>query len=191
MSAYPIGARVRLAACEGEPEEDATIVTASSGDGAYVVRVDGKPGLREVGPEQIRGILRRRYRGQRREDDGETIVLVDTLLGEDQALVSSHQLPLRLELMGHSPTGFEWGYRGSGPAQLALAIVADALNLPPGTRGPRLFDDDADPTIALARRVVGAYQQFKEDHVARWDGPTWWLLDEDVLRAVERIERRS
>ena len=26
----------------------------------------------------------------------------------------------------HSPTGFEWGYCGSGPAQLALALVADA-----------------------------------------------------------------
>ncbi|MBR0753465.1 hypothetical protein JQ604_14855 [Bradyrhizobium jicamae] len=36
-------------------------------------------------------------------------------------------LPLRLDLANHSPTGFEWGYGGSGPAQLALAILADAL----------------------------------------------------------------
>lgn len=33
-------------------------------------------------------------------------------------------LPLRLDLWSHSPTGFEWGYGGSGPAQLALAILA-------------------------------------------------------------------
>ena len=36
-------------------------------------------------------------------------------------------LPLRLDLLNKSPTGFEWGYNGSGPAQLALALCADAL----------------------------------------------------------------
>lgn len=35
-------------------------------------------------------------------------------------------LPVRLDLANHSPTGFAWGYCGSGPAQLALAILADA-----------------------------------------------------------------
>src|SRR5262245_4369364 len=39
----------------------------------------------------------------------------------------SRLLPPRLELANHSPTGFEWGYGGSGPAQLALAMVADGL----------------------------------------------------------------
>jgi hypothetical protein len=38
----------------------------------------------------------------------------------------SHALALRTDLHNHSPTGFEWGYGGSGPAQLALAILADA-----------------------------------------------------------------
>ena len=33
----------------------------------------------------------------------------------------SEPLPLRLDLFNHSPTGFSWGYGGSGPAQLALA----------------------------------------------------------------------
>lgn len=32
----------------------------------------------------------------------------------------------RLDLCRHSPTGFEIGYGGSGPAQLALALLADA-----------------------------------------------------------------
>jgi len=36
-------------------------------------------------------------------------------------------LPLCLDLWGHSPTGFGWGYGGSGPAQLSLALLADAL----------------------------------------------------------------
>lgn len=30
----------------------------------------------------------------------------------------------RLDLCEHSPTGFSWGYSGSGPAQLSLAILA-------------------------------------------------------------------
>ncbi|MGD0410152.1 MAG: DUF6166 domain-containing protein [Verrucomicrobiota bacterium] len=33
----------------------------------------------------------------------------------------------RLDLWNHSPTGFEWGYAGSGPAQLALALLADCF----------------------------------------------------------------
>lgn len=41
--------------------------------------------------------------------------------------VDGKPLPLRLDLRNHSPTGFSWGYNGSGPAQLALAILADHL----------------------------------------------------------------
>ena len=33
----------------------------------------------------------------------------------------------RLDLRNHSPTGLEWSYVGSGPAQLALALAADVL----------------------------------------------------------------
>jgi len=33
-------------------------------------------------------------------------------------------LDLRLDLKNHSPMGFEWGYNGSGPRQLALAMIA-------------------------------------------------------------------
>lgn len=36
-------------------------------------------------------------------------------------------LPLEpsLEVYNHSPDGFEWGYAGSGPAQLAIALLLD------------------------------------------------------------------
>jgi Family of unknown function (DUF6166) len=30
-----------------------------------------------------------------------------------------------LGLVNHSPTGFSWGYGGSGPAQLALAVLLE------------------------------------------------------------------
>lgn len=38
------------------------------------------------------------------------------------------EIEARLDLANHSPTGFEWGYGGSGPAQSALAILADCLD---------------------------------------------------------------
>lgn len=37
--------------------------------------------------------------------------------------VNGNPLPPCLHIMNHSPTGFSWGYGGSGPAQLALAIM--------------------------------------------------------------------
>jgi hypothetical protein len=36
-------------------------------------------------------------------------------------------LSLRLDLGNHSPTGFAWGYGGSGPHQLAIAILAEVI----------------------------------------------------------------
>jgi hypothetical protein len=36
--------------------------------------------------------------------------------------VNGRPLPMRLDLWNHSPTGFEFGYGGSGPAQLALIL---------------------------------------------------------------------
>lgn len=38
---------------------------------------------------------------------------------------ADYLLPPRNDIRNHSPDGFEWGYGGSGPAQLALALVAD------------------------------------------------------------------
>jgi hypothetical protein len=55
----------------------------------------------------------------------------------------------RLDLWSHSPSGFEWNYPGSGPAQTALAILADA------TRDDRL--------------AVLLHQDFKREFVARFD----------------------
>lgn len=67
----------------------------------------------------------------------------------------------RLDLRGHSPAGFEWGYHGSGPAQLALAILAAVTD-----------DDD------LAQAY---YQAFKRSVVSKWQGDQWTLDAQDVL----------
>lgn len=54
--------------------------------------------------------------------NGQPLVLV-----RDKARRTGHRLrPNRsLWIINHSPDGFEWGYGGSGPAQLALAILLD------------------------------------------------------------------
>jgi len=59
------------------------------------------------------------------------------------------QLPeLESHEVRHSPSGFEWGYYGSGPAELARAILVTA------------FPDDP-----IVRRPA-CYQHFKQDVVA-------------------------
>ena len=73
-------------------------------------------------------------------------------------------LSLRLDLRNHSPTGFEWGYGGSGPAQLALALLADAC---------------ANDQIAMAH-----YQEFKWSVVSKLDDP-WKMTDLEIRRLVE------
>lgn len=119
--------------------------------------------------------MARRYMGQRIDKDNVEVT------------VDGRPLLMRLELRNHSPTGFEWGYGGSGPAQLALAIVCDVLDVPPGTREPRMFEEHVDERV---RRALNVYQLFKEDHVAKWPS-SWWIVDEDVMRCIERVEEED
>ena len=58
----------------------------------------------------------------------------------------SKPLPLRLDLWNHAPTGFEFGYGGSGPAQLALAMLADCSG-----DGPALAYHQAFKWAVIAR----------------------------------------
>lgn len=77
----------------------------------------------------------------------------------------------RLDLQNHSPSGFSWGYGGSGPAQLALAILADFLN------------DD--------QRALALYQHFKFILISRLDRDASWTLDSNrIERLVAAFEGR-
>lgn len=53
------------------------------------------------------------------------------------------------KVMNHSPDGFAWGYAGSGPAQLALAVLLAA---------------GVDP-----RHAPFLHQRFKAEFIARLD----------------------
>ena len=87
--------------------------------------------------------------------------------------VTVNGIPLnpRLDLWNHSPTGFEWGYDGSGPAQLALALLADHL-------------DDDDEAVQL-------HQEFKREVVAKFDRRGWTLTGEQMRQAVNALRAGS
>jgi hypothetical protein len=82
----------------------------------------------------------------------------------------AYLLPLRLDVRDHSPTGFEWGYGGSGPAQLALAILAD---------------------VFPAEVALDFYQDFKDEVIARLPHGHWALAEDRVLEWVNARPRKG
>lgn len=69
------------------------------------------------------------------------------------------------KLINHSPSGFQWSYLGSGPAQLALALLLDVTG---------------NPELAQAY-----YQDFKFHWVASW-GEEWSITSRDILEWIGR-----
>jgi hypothetical protein len=81
--------------------------------------------------------------------------------------VDGRPLPPRYDLRRLSSTGFEWTYRGAGPAQLALALLADHLG---------------DDNRALAR-----YDAFMRRVVSDLDN-SWELTSADIEAALAALE---
>src|SRR6266566_8189031 len=81
--------------------------------------------------------------------------------------VNGQPLNPRLDLWNHSPTGFECGYSGSGPAQLALALLAEHLN-----------NDE---------QAVALHQPFKCKVVAGLSRRGWRLTGKQVGRALQQM----
>lgn len=73
--------------------------------------------------------------------------------------VDGDPLNRRYDLLSASPAGFEWGYRGSGPAQLAIAVLAHA------------FGDEF---------ACEFYQQFKREVVSELPKRGWNLTKRDL-----------
>ena len=145
------------------------------------------------------------YHAARHRDGAVKIIAHDRQSGE------RYDLP---HVVKHSPAGMEWGYAGSGPADLARSILIDALGpaaacpLCNGTvyvawtakwddaaADPVPYDPalhhDLDPELITdcycddGYRVL-PYQQFKFDYVARWPADHWSITRADVLRWLVR-----
>lgn len=91
------------------------------------------------------------YRGSRMKD------------GSVRVHVGGLPVDPRNDIRNHSPDGFEWGYCGSGPAQLALGILCDAVG-------------------AVLGEVL--YQDFKREVVATWSKAKWSITKEEVQEWV-------
>jgi Family of unknown function (DUF6166) len=83
-----------------------------------------------------------------------------------EVTVDGAALDPRFDLKRLSPTGFEWTYEGNGPAQLALALLADHLG------------DDG--------RALVLYQPFMRAVVAELDN-SWELTSADIDAALQAI----
>lgn len=97
----------------------------------------------------------RQYNGSRTPSGPKITVIIYTEGGTSTA-------PLA-HVVVHSPTGMEWGYPGSGPADTALSILADYFDETPSEVRAACRSWAAKPSYA-----AGLYQAFKTAFVARW-----------------------
>ena len=81
--------------------------------------------------------------------------------------VDGRQLNPRLDLWNHRPTGFEWGYCGSGPAQLALAILADHC--------------------ANDEQALNFHQRFKWAVITELPHLSWTLTSQEIDHALQTL----
>jgi len=105
------------------------------------------------------------YEGYRIHDEPGNVIVTRTEVNLNGEIKVDNLYPgPSQELYNHSPDGFEWGYSGSGPAQLALALILDATG---------------NKELALVY-----HQQFKESFVAGW-GARWQLIARQIRIWVE------
>lgn len=71
-------------------------------------------------------------------------------------------------IRNHSPDGFQWGYSGSGSAQLALAL---------------LYDVTGDKRLSLKH-----HQNFKRAFVAKWSD-NWSITAKEIANWLHNEER--
>ena len=84
----------------------------------------------------------------------------------DDGIGIRRPLKPRLDLFNHSPDGFAWGYGGSGPAQLALALLADVFHGEP--------EGDA--------HAVNLHQNFKFAMIGPLDQKTGFTMTEEEIK---------
>lgn len=92
-----------------------------------------------------------------------------------QGEIGRHPLPRCNAIRNHSPDGFEWGYGGSGPAQLALALCVHALG--------------GENVGRERERALAIYQDFKWKFIATLPRDTDWEFTlEQVQKMIAIVE---
>ena len=125
--------------------------------------------------------------------------------------VDDEPLDPRPDLHDYSPTGFEWNYAGSGPAQLSLAILAhhyrDKLTLPSGDNmALRLcqrfkqeaiakfplegFEIDTNYVNFVVRKIHGSYQLSSDHQMQKQEALVDSFMDKMGQIASEILEEK-
>jgi hypothetical protein len=110
-----------------------------------------------------------KYYTGRRIPDGVEVALVTYT--ENGGKTTDYVMPDASRKVADHSSEFNWGYGGSGPAQLSLGILLD-------------FTKDE----SLAQRL--AYY-FKEDFVATWKGRGWHLKTTDLENWIKYIRKKE
>ena len=74
----------------------------------------------------------------------------------------------------HSPDGFQWGYGGSGPSDLALSLMVDYF--------------ERQGVVEAMREADGCYQDFKWDFIAKIFEAEWSITEEEIHQWREERE---
>ena len=103
--------------------------------------------------------MKKYYEGINKGAGGQTVLVIET---DGKEKFSSKSL---YHVVRHSPDGFQWGYGGSGPSDLALSMLTDAV-------GKELAEQ--------------YYQLFKADFIAGC-GNHLVIFQQDILEWVNII----
>lgn len=86
---------------------------------------------------------------------------------------NGEKLNYHTEIVSHSPTGFSWGYPGSGPSQLALALMVNEFGK----------DIEQHPV---------SYQDLKNELIVCLDSEQdFTITSKDIKRSVTIIQTNS
>jgi len=102
------------------------------------------------------------------------------------------ELDMRTDLRNHSPSGFECGYAGSGPAQLALSLLCHHLRSHDHERRliERVFERCTlvEATSPYDRAALALYQHFKFKVIAALPSKAnWKLASAEVSQAIREL----
>ena len=121
----------------------------------------------------------KKYRGKRTQETVTVEVVRDDTHGRKHARNLRH-IPF------HSPTGLSWGYEGSGPADLALAILVDYLKERPPRTGWLAGEKFARWSVHST--AFKHHQYFKRDFITKF-ADEWELTDTQIQAWLERKEK--
>lgn len=120
------------------------------------------------------------YEGHRLTGGGGYVTVEEVMGTRSGPFGRTGGTPLR-HVVVHSPDGFEWGYGGSGPADLALAILCDHFgytgDAPPDGRWSTT--EARTEEEAAYHRAWALHQYFKAEFLIGWHGD-WYMTTQQI-----------